>query len=101
MTFRPTQDRVLVKRAELETKTSSGLYIPDLQGEKANQGTVMEMGPGRTTKDGIVIPIALDRGDLVMFGQGAGTPVKVEGQDYLVLKEDEIIAVVEKQQVDN
>jgi chaperonin GroES len=101
MTFRPTQDRVLIRRAELETKTSSGLYIPDTQGEKANQGTVMAMGPGRTTKDGAIIPIALNIGDLVMFGGGAGTPVKVEGQDYLVIREDEIIAVVEKQQVDN
>ena len=100
MTFRPTADRVLIKRADLETKTSSGLFIPDLQGEKANQGTVVERGPGRTTKDGVIIPIAVDIGDLVMFSSGAGTPVKVEGHDYLVVKEDEIIAVVGKQQVD-
>jgi chaperonin GroES len=95
MTFRPTADRVLIRRAELETKTSSGLLIPDIQGEKANRGTVVEMGPGRTNQDGETIPIAINIGDLVMFSQGAGTPVKVEGQDYLVVKEDEIIAVVE------
>ena len=100
MTFRPTADRVLVRRAELETKTSSGLFIPDIQGEKANQGTVVSMGPGLTTRDGVIIPIALELGDLVMFSQGAGTPVKVDGQDYLVISEDDIIAVVEKQQVD-
>jgi chaperonin GroES len=101
MSFRPTADRVLIRRAELETRTSSGLFIPDIQGEKANQGTVVEMGPGRTTRDGVIIPVALSIGDQVMFSQGAGTPVKVEGQDYLVVKEEEIIAVVEKQQVDN
>ena len=100
MTFRPTADRVLVRRAELETKTSSGLFIPDIQGEKANQGTVVSMGPGLTTRDGVIVPIALELGDLVMFSQGAGTPVKVDGQDYLVISEDDIIAVVEKQQVD-
>ena len=101
MTFRPTADRVLVKRAELETKTAGGLYIPDIQGEKANQGTIISMGPGRTTKDGVIIPIDLKVGDEVMFGGGAGTPVRVDGADYLVVKEDEIIAVVGKQQVDN
>lgn len=94
MTFRPTADRVLVKRADLETKTSGGLYVPDSQSEKTNQGTIVSMGPGRTTKDGIIIPIDLEVGDEVMFGGGAGTPVRVDGADYLVVKEEEIIAVV-------
>ena len=100
MTFRPTTDRVLIKRAELETRTAGGLFIPDIQGEQANRGTVVDFGPGRTTKKNVLIPIGLDMGDTVLFGEGSGTPIRVNGEDYIVLKEDEILAVVEKQQVD-
>jgi len=94
MTFKPTADRVLLKRAELETKTAGGLFIPDIQGEKANRGTVVDFGPGRTTKKNVLIPTELTLGDTVVFGEGAGTPIRVNGEDYLVVKADEIIAVV-------
>ena len=95
MDFKPMADRVLVRRAPTETKTSSGFYIPDTAGEKANEGTVMLVGPGRTTKDGLVIPIAeIQIGDDIMFTPGAGTNVKVNGEELIVLKEDEIIAII-------
>jgi chaperonin GroES len=95
MTFKPTADRVLLKRAELETKTAGGLFIPDIQGEQANRGTVVDFGPGRITKKNILVPTELNLGDTVVFGDGAGTPIRVNGEDYLVIKADEIIAVVE------
>jgi len=95
MAFNPTADRVLIHRAPPETKTSSGLIIPDSNAEKNNQGTIISAGPGRVTAQGVLIPLSVKVGDVIMFGPGAGTPVKVDGQDYLVLKEEEIIGVVE------
>jgi len=97
MDFRPMADRVLVRRSDPETKTLSGLVIPDSTAEKANQGTVVAVGPGRSTVDGRVIPIAdVAIGDLVMFGPDAGIPVKVNSEALLVLKESELIAVVDQ-----
>ena len=88
-------DRVLVRCAEPETKTASGLFIPDSTEEAANKGTVVAVGPGRSLKDGRVVPVAdIAVDNVVMFGAGAGIPVKVNGQDLLVLKEDELIAIV-------
>jgi chaperonin GroES len=95
MDFRPMADRVLVRCAEPETKTASGLFIPDSTEEAANKGTVVAVGPGRSSKDGRVVAVAdIAVDDVVMFGAGAGIPVKVNGQDLLVLKEDELIAIV-------
>jgi len=89
-------DRVLVQRAEPETKTASGLFIPDSTVEAANKGTVVAIGPGRSTRDGRPVPVAdVAVDDVVMFGAGAGIPVKVNGEDFLVLKEDELIAIVD------
>jgi len=95
MNFKPMADRVLVKQAEAETKTASGFFIPDASVEKANKGTVLAVGPGKTTKDGVVIPVPVNIDDQVMFAPGHGIKVKVDGQECLVLKEDELIAVVE------
>ena len=96
MKFRPMLDHVLVRRAEAETKTSSGLFIPDASVGKSNKGTVLAIGPGKSTKDGAVIPIAeIKLNDVVMFSEGAGIPVKVDGEDFIVLKEEEIFAIVE------
>ena len=90
-------DRVLVRRADAETKTASGFFIPDSSVEKANKGTVIAMGPGKSTKDGVIIPIAdIQVNDVVMFSQGAGISVKVNGEDFLVLKEEEIFAISEE-----
>lgn len=95
MNFRPMLDRVLIQQAEAETKTASGFIIPDAVVEKANKGTVIAMGPGRSIKDGQVIPIAnIKVGDLIMF-EGKGIPITVNGQQMIVLKEDEIIAIVD------
>ena len=88
-------DRVLVRCAEPETKTASGLFIPNSEEEKANKGTVIAVGPGKLLKDGRPVPVAdIVINDVVMFGAGAGIPVKVNGEDFLVLKEDELIAIV-------
>ena len=95
MDFRPMADRVLVRRAEAETKTVSGFFIPDVAAEQANKGTVVSVGPGRALKDGRIIPITdIVIDDIVMFTPGAGIPVKVNGEALLVLKEEEILAVV-------
>jgi chaperonin GroES len=94
MNFKPMADRVLVRRLEAETTTSSGFIIPDAAVERANRGVVLAMGPGRLAKDGAVVPIAdIQIGDTVMF-EGLGTNVKVDGEEYVVLKEQEIIAIV-------
>ena len=88
-------DRVLVKRADAENKTASGFIIPDAALEKTNRGTVVAMGPGRSLKDGRVVPIAdISIGDVVMF-EGNGINVKVDGEQLVVLKEEEIIAIVD------
>lgn len=88
-------DRVLVEQDESETKTASGFFIPQAGAEKANTGTILAVGPGKPTKDGVLIPVPVEIGNKVMFAPGAGIPVKVEGESYLVLKEEELIAVVD------
>ncbi len=95
MNFRPMADRVLVRCAEPENKTASGLFIPNSEEATTNKGTVVAMGPGRSSKDGRVVPIAdVAVDDMVMFANGAGIPVKVDGEDLVVLKEDELLAIV-------
>lgn len=95
MNFKPMADRILIRRAEAETKTASGFFIPDTSVEKANRGTVVAVGPGKSTKDGLVIPIAdVKVGDVIMF-EGNGINIKVDGEQLVVLKEEEIIAIVE------
>ena len=94
MNFKPILDRILVRRVEAETKTASGFIIPDAAVERANRGTVLAVGPGRPLKDGTVVSVAdIAVGDIVMF-EGNGINVKVDGEELVVLKEDEIIAVV-------
>ena len=95
MNFKPTLDRLLVSRLEAETKTSSGFIIPDASVGKSNRGEVLAMGPGRINKDGVTIPISdIQVGDVVMF-EGIGISVKVDGKDYIILKEQEVIAIVD------
>jgi chaperonin GroES len=95
MNFKPMADRVLIRRLDPETKTASGIFIPDSSVEKANRGTVVAVGPGRNTKDGRVIPVAdVNVGDVIMF-EGNGINVKVDGEQLVVLKEEEIIAIVD------
>jgi chaperonin GroES len=96
MNLRPMQDRIIVKRVDEETKTAGGIFIPDTAKEKPQQGEVVAVGKGKKTEDGKVIPMDVKPGDKVLFGKYAGTEIKLEGQDYLIMREDDILGVVEK-----
>ena len=94
MNLRPLADRVIVKRVEQETKTASGIVIPDNAAEKPDQGEVLAVGPGKRNDDGKVSPVDLKVGDKVLFGKYSGTTVKVDGDELLVMREEDIMAVV-------
>jgi len=95
MNIRPLQDRIIVERVEEETKTAGGLIIPDTAKEKPQQGKVVAVGKGKKTEDGKVLPLDVKVGDRVLFGKYAGTEIKVEGKEYLMMREDDILGVVE------
>ena len=92
--LRPLHDRVIIKRLEEERKTASGIVIPDTAAEKPDQGEVLAVGPGKRTDDGKLTPVDLKVGDKVLFGKYSGTTVKVEGDELLVMREEDIMAVV-------
>ncbi len=94
MNLKPLNDRVLVKRLESEDKTASGLFIPDTAKEKPSKGQVIAVGPGKTADDGKLIPMAVKAGDAVLFSKYAGTEVKLDGVDHLVMREDDILAII-------
>jgi chaperonin GroES len=96
MKLNPLHDRVVVKRTEPETTTSSGLIIPDNVAEKPDQGVVLAVGQGRRTEEGALIPMSLKENDQVLFGKHTGELVKINGEELLVLKESEIYAVIEE-----
>ncbi|HEY6006870.1 MAG TPA: co-chaperone GroES [Geobacteraceae bacterium] len=93
--IRPLQDRIIVKRIEEESKTAGGIFIPDTAKEKPQQGEIVAVGKGKKTEDGKVIPLDLKVGDKVLFGKYAGTDIKIEGQDLLIMREDDILGVIE------
>jgi chaperonin GroES len=95
MKLRPLHDRVIVKRLDSERKTASGLVIPDSAGEKPDQGEVLAIGNGKVNDDGKVRALAVKVGDKVLFGKYSGQTVKVEGEELLVMREEDIMAVVE------
>jgi chaperonin GroES len=95
MKLRPLGDRVIVKRVESETKTASGLYIPDSATEKPDQGEVLAVGPGKRNDKGEVVAMNVKVGDRVLFGKYSGQTVKVAGDELLVMKEEDLFAVVE------
>jgi chaperonin GroES len=95
MQFRPLHDRVVVKRIEQETKTRGGIIIPDTATEKPQQGEVIAAGPGARGDDGKLVPLDVKVGDKVMFGKWSGTEVKIDGVDLLIMKESDIMGVVE------
>ena len=95
MKFRPLHDRVVVKRIEGEEKTKGGIIIPDTAKEKPQEGEVIAVGPGGRDEAGKLIPIDLKTGDRVLFGKWSGTEVKVGGEELLVMKESDIIGIVE------
>lgn len=96
MSLRPLHDRVIVKRLDQETKTASGIVIPESAAEKPDQGEVIAVGPGKRDKDGKRIEPDLKVGERVLFGKYAGQQVKVDGTDLLVLREEDIVAVVQQ-----
>ena len=95
MKIRPLHDRVIVKRLEEERKTASGIVIPDTAAEKPDQGEILAVGAGKILDDGKVRPMAVKVGDRVLFGKYAGQTVKVDGEELLVLREEDIVGVVE------
>ena len=97
MKFRPLHDRVVVKRVDSETKTSGGIIIPDTATEKPQQGEVVAVGPGSRDESGKLIAIDLKKGDKVLFGKWSGTEVKIDGEDLLIMKESDILGVIEGQ----
>jgi chaperonin GroES len=96
MKLRPLADRVIVKRVESETKTASGIVIPDNAAEKPDQGEVLAVGPGKRNDKGELAALTVKIGDRVLFGKYSGQTVKVDGDELLVMKEDDLFAVVEK-----
>jgi chaperonin GroES len=96
MNIRPLHDRIIVERVEEENKTAGGLIIPDTAKEKPQQGRVIAVGKGKMTEDGKVIPMDVKVGDKILFGKYSGTEIKVEGKEYLMMREDDILGVVEK-----
>ena len=96
MKFRPLHDRVVVKRIEAEDKTAGGIIIPDTAKEKPQQGEVVSVGPGGRDEAGKLIPIDLKAGDRVLFGKWSGTEVKLDGVEYLIMKESDIMGVLEE-----
>lgn len=95
MKVRPLHDRVVVKRVEEEEKTKGGIIIPDTAKEKPIEGKVVAVGSGKVLENGKTIPLAIKKGDKVLFGKYAGTDVKIEGEDLLIMREEDIIAIVE------
>jgi chaperonin GroES len=95
MKLRPLQDRIIVKRLEEETKTAGGIFIPDTAKEKPQKGEIVAVGKGKKTDDGKVIPLDVKAGDKVLFGKYAGTEIKIEGEEYLIMREDDILGVME------
>ena len=95
MKLRPLHDRVIVKRIDSETKTSSGIVIPDSAAEKPDQGEILAVGPGKKNDKGELIPVDVKVGDRVLFGKYSGQTVKVDGKELLVMKEEDLFAVVQ------
>mgnify|MGYP001254614916 FL=1 len=95
MKLRPLQDRVVVKRKDEETTSAGGIVLPGSATEKPQQGEVVAIGPGKKTNDGDIVPVDLKVGDHVVFGQYGGNTVKIDGDEFLILNENEIFGVVE------
>lgn len=93
--LKPLHDRILVERLEEETTTKGGIIIPDTAKEKPQKATVIAVGNGKRAKDGSVIPMNVKIGDVVLFGKYSGTEVKMDGHDYLIMREDDVLGIVE------
>jgi len=95
MKFRPLHDRILVKRVEEQETVKGGIIIPDSAKEKPQEGEVIAVGHGRKTEEGKVLPLDVKAGDRILFGKYSGTEIKIDDQEYLILKEEEVLGVIE------
>jgi chaperonin GroES len=94
MKIKPLADRVVIKPLEAEEKTKGGIILPDTAKEKPQQGKVVAVGPGRTSDDGKRIPMEVRESDIVLYGKYSGTEIKIEGEEYLIMKENDILAII-------
>jgi chaperonin GroES len=98
MKIRPLYDRLVVKRVESETeKTHGGLYIPDSAKEKPQEGEVVSVGKGKRLEDGKVVPLDVQAGDRILFGKYSGSEIKLDGEEYLIMREDEVLGILDAQ----
>jgi chaperonin GroES len=97
MKFRPLHDRVVIRRVEEEGKTKGGIIIPDSAKEKPQEGEVVAVGPGAHDEQGRLVPLEVKAGDRVLFGKWSGSEVKIDGQDLMIMKESDIMGVIEQQ----
>jgi len=95
MDIRPLHDRIIVERLEEETKTAGGIIIPDTAKEKPQQGRVIAVGKGKKTEDGKLLPLDVKVGDKILFGKYAGTEIKLDGKEFLMMREDDVLGVIE------
>lgn len=95
MNLRPLQDRIIVKRLEEETMTAGGIFIPETAKEKPMKGEVVAVGNGKKTEEGKILPVDVKKGDKVLFGKYAGTEIKIDGQEFLIMREDDILGIME------
>src|SRR5688572_29751311 len=94
--FRPLQDRILIRRVTSEEKTAGGIIIPDTAKEKPQEGEVVAVGTGKRLEDGKVHPLDVKAGDRILFGKYSGSEIKIDGEEHLILREDEVLGVIEK-----
>jgi len=95
MKFRPLHDRILVERVESEEKTAGGIILPDTAKEKPQQGKVIAVGSGKRTDDGKILPLEVKAGDTILFGKYSGSEVKIDGKDYLIMREEDVLGLVD------
>jgi chaperonin GroES len=95
MKLRPLQDRILVKRVEEEEKTKGGIIIPDTAKEKPAEGKVVEVGKGKVDENGKRIALEVKKGDRILFGKYSGTEVKIEGEEYLIMREEDVLGIID------
>ena len=96
MKIRPLQDRILVRRLEEEEMSKGGIIIPDTAKEKPSEGLVIAVGKGKVTEDGKKLPLDLKKNDRILFGKYSGTDIKIEGEEYLIMREDDVLGIIEK-----
>ena len=95
MKFRPLHDRVVIRRVEQEGKTTGGIFIPDTAQEKPMEGEIVAVGPGARDEKGTLVPLDVKKGDRILFGKWSGTEIKLDGEDLLIMKESDIMGIIE------